>query len=414
MSTQVFPSTAQCPGIDISISRQVDWGDVIIQEAVTGQEVRVARRIYPRRMFELKFNFLRSSTLASFRPSVLELQTFEGFFNNRQGMFDSFLWTDPDDNATTTSQLFGSGDGVTQNFQLQRSLGGFSEPVFAPILTSSTTTIIYKTDWQGKQVQYTVPRTNYVVFSDIPSAAFFGASSVASTNNLAPDGSLTGMSLIENSSNNQHLMGIVAHNTSTNTSYTFSMFMKAGTRQYAALTAQGQSAYVYFDLVNGTLAPSSIFPGNPPSSQFGQIQQAPGGWFRCSITFIPTDANNTDQYGLIASSTSGSAFYVGNGTGTILMWGPMVENSTQYSPTPTSYIPTSTGGTITVTDYSINGWGSTAPGLVEFGTAPAVGAFLSADIAYNYPVRFADDKMTFERFVNLIYENKKVGFESLI
>lgn len=135
MSTQVFPSTAQCPGLDITITRTVEW-NTTVQEAVSGKETRVAKRQFPRREFGLKFNFLRSSTLAVGKPSNLELQTFEGFFNNRLGMEDSFLWTDPEDNSIL-GQTIGTGDSTGVSFQLYRALGGFVEPIYAPnVLTN--------------------------------------------------------------------------------------------------------------------------------------------------------------------------------------------------------------------------------------------------------------------------------------
>jgi uncharacterized protein (TIGR02217 family) len=211
VSTQIFPSTSQCPGIDISISRTVEW-DTIVQEAVSGKEVRIARRQYPRREFQLKFNFLRSSTLAGFNPTVNELATFEGFFNSRQGMFDSFLWKDPDDNSVT-NQFIGTGDGVTASFITFRTYGGFAEPVYAPTAFSNVT----------------------------------------------------------------------------------------------------------------------------------------------------------------VGSTS-----------------------------------------LTSTQYSVASWGSTSPGLFTFSTAPPAGQNVTASFTYNWPVHFLDDKMTFDRFVNLIYEGKKVSFKTII
>lgn len=124
MSTQVFPSLSAIPGLNIKITRNVTW-DTIVQEAVSGKETRVARRQYPRRQFTLTYNFLRSST------TWLELQTLEGFFNGRQGMFDSFLWSDPEDNGSS-NYTFAQGDSTTINFQLQRNWGSFVEPVYAP------------------------------------------------------------------------------------------------------------------------------------------------------------------------------------------------------------------------------------------------------------------------------------------
>ena len=144
MSTQIFPTPSALPGIDISISRKVAW-DTITQQAVSGKETRVARRIYPIREFGLKFNFLRSSTI------WLELQQLEGFFNARQGMYDSFLWTDPDDNAVLAQGL-GQGNGVATLFQLVRPFGGFAEPIYAP----NTVTNVYFDSTAQSSTTYTV------------------------------------------------------------------------------------------------------------------------------------------------------------------------------------------------------------------------------------------------------------------
>jgi hypothetical protein len=45
------------------------------------------------------------------------------------GGFDTFLFTDPDDNAVA-AQTFGVGDGDQDAFQLVRTLGSFTEPVY--------------------------------------------------------------------------------------------------------------------------------------------------------------------------------------------------------------------------------------------------------------------------------------------
>jgi uncharacterized protein (TIGR02217 family) len=62
------------------------------------------------------------------------LQTLIGFYNARQGQFDDWLYSDPDD-SSVTAQQFGVGDGVTTSFQLVRTFGGFSEPVTALVST---------------------------------------------------------------------------------------------------------------------------------------------------------------------------------------------------------------------------------------------------------------------------------------
>ena len=56
------------------------------------------------------------------------MQTLLGFFLQCQGQFGTFLYIDPSDNAVT-AQLIATGDGVTTVFPLQRTIGGFTEPV---------------------------------------------------------------------------------------------------------------------------------------------------------------------------------------------------------------------------------------------------------------------------------------------
>lgn len=143
MSTQVFPTI---PGLDIVIHRTPAW-TTLIQEAVSGKETRVARRLFPRRTWELTVNFLRMST------SFSEFQNLEAFFNNRAGAYDSFLYADGDDNSVT-SQALGLTNGTSTSYQLARSYGGFSEPMYAPnsvsnvYISGATSTVAYTvTGW---------------------------------------------------------------------------------------------------------------------------------------------------------------------------------------------------------------------------------------------------------------------------
>jgi hypothetical protein len=132
MSSQVFPTLA---GIGWSVKRLSSW-KTRVQEAISGKETRLADWSSPRWSYELVFDFLRQANAnqqsASFAGQTYnEFAQLAGFFNARQGMFDSFLFTDPDDN-TVASQPLGAGDGATLAFQLVRAFGGFAEPVLAP------------------------------------------------------------------------------------------------------------------------------------------------------------------------------------------------------------------------------------------------------------------------------------------
>ena len=93
-----------------------------------------------------------------------------GFFLSVQGGFQTFLFDDPTDDAVSTEQQFGTGDGTTTSFQLGRTLisGGFFEPIVAP----NTVTGI----WLGGVLQspsnYTVDAaTGIVTFTTAPPAS---------------------------------------------------------------------------------------------------------------------------------------------------------------------------------------------------------------------------------------------------
>lgn len=97
-----------------------------VRRSVSGREQRASFQQFPLYSFSLPFEFLRDLAVSP------DAQTLIGFFMARQGSFDSFLYADPDDNSVTDMQ-FGTGDGVTKDFQLVRSYGAggftFAEPV---------------------------------------------------------------------------------------------------------------------------------------------------------------------------------------------------------------------------------------------------------------------------------------------
>ncbi len=125
MSSSVFPALA---GIGWSVKRAEMW-KTRTQSAISGKETRIADWSYPRHHWSLAFDFLRQGSLSG--TTYSEFASLAGFFNLRQGSYDSFLYTDPDDNAAT-AQALGIGDGTTTAFQLVRSFGGFVEPILAP------------------------------------------------------------------------------------------------------------------------------------------------------------------------------------------------------------------------------------------------------------------------------------------
>jgi len=88
--------------------------------------------------FELTFDGLDATATAQYGGlGAQSLQSMMGLFLQCQGQYGAFLFYDATD-YRVSGQLFGTGDGTTTSFQLARSLGGFNEPVIAPV-TSATT-----------------------------------------------------------------------------------------------------------------------------------------------------------------------------------------------------------------------------------------------------------------------------------
>lgn len=122
MSNSVFPNLI---GEEWDIKRSQIWGGTTVQESVAGKRYSVQNWSSPRYQWQLSFSYLDSA------PSIGDLQTLMGFFDKLGGRYDTFLYTDKDDNSVT-GQGIGTGDGATTNFQLVRSWGGYVAPVLAP------------------------------------------------------------------------------------------------------------------------------------------------------------------------------------------------------------------------------------------------------------------------------------------
>lgn len=155
MSNAVFPSM---PGIKWGSVKTPMWSTKV-QKAASGRELRAAYFSYPLYKFSLSYEVLRSGALA-------ELQTLVGFFNARQGSFDSFCYQDPEDNTVTAQQFAVAVAGQTQ-YQLVRSYGGYVEPVLA---LNGAPAIYVGGVLQTPGTHYTVSSLGLVTFIAQPAA----------------------------------------------------------------------------------------------------------------------------------------------------------------------------------------------------------------------------------------------------
>jgi len=116
------PVNTALPGLEFSIHK-VPMFKTNIKEAASGAETRNSLSEYPRWRFEMSYEFLEDSTGAE-----SSLKTILGFFLQRHGAYDSWLFKDPDDYLAVNSYCM-TTDGVTTQFPFRRDMGGYAEKV---------------------------------------------------------------------------------------------------------------------------------------------------------------------------------------------------------------------------------------------------------------------------------------------
>jgi uncharacterized protein (TIGR02217 family) len=156
MAPPVFPTML---GLAFPVVKRDLWS-TLKQDAISGKGTRVQLWTFPRYQWELTFSMLRGAN------SYTELQSLLGFINSVGGAAQCFYYSDPSD-GTATNQNFGTGDGTTTTFQLARTLGGFSEPVQSPAVSSvavnGTTTSAFSLGTAGLVTFSTAPAVSAVL-----------------------------------------------------------------------------------------------------------------------------------------------------------------------------------------------------------------------------------------------------------
>jgi hypothetical protein len=145
-------------------------------------------------------------------------------------------------------------------------------------------------------------------------------SSITANIVVAPDGTMTGDKLVENTDTNAHLITqVVPLGGSVDSSaYNISVYVKAGERTRIRLrdVQQTTTGSTTFDLITGTVVTGT-----------GTITAAGNDWYRCTI--FPLKNNSTSsgvEFTLVESGTTVS--YTGDGTSGIFLWGAQLVQGT--------------------------------------------------------------------------------------
>ena len=163
VSNSIFPAL---PGLAWNITRSPRFATKV-QQAVGGRVVTTSFQPYPVWSWTLSFEFLRT-----YKPVVgsqfTEWQRLVGFFEARQGAFDSFLFDDPEDDGVSAQDL-GVGDGANKNFQLSRTLGGFNEPIYNLNRIGAITFKVYVNGAvKTEGVDFSISATGLITFVTAP------------------------------------------------------------------------------------------------------------------------------------------------------------------------------------------------------------------------------------------------------
>lgn len=161
----------------------------------------------------------------------------------------------------------------------------------------------------------------------------------------APDGTLTGEKLVENTSNSTHFLRVSVLARAL-TTYTQSVYLKVGERNRVQIQMYGNSGGSTLDINLGTQTVTSAGGYGGWTSPSGTITDVGNGWYRISHTVTTNSGLTSFTFGIFLLDNSGVGSYTGDGTSGVYVWGAQLEQRssvTAYTPTTTqpitNYIP---------------------------------------------------------------------------
>jgi hypothetical protein len=190
-------------------------------------------------------------------------------------------------------------------------------------------------------------------------------SSVTANTIVAPDGTLTGDKIVENTANGVHdVRRIVA--ASASTAYTQSVYVKAAERTRGELQMFGNSggSTVTFNLTAGTV--TVVGPYGGWASTSATITNVGNGWYRVTHTATTNAGLTVFNSTFNTQNAAGSGSYTGDGYSGIFIWGAQLESgsfSTSYIATVASAV-TRSADAASMTGANFSSWYNAAEGTL--------------------------------------------------
>lgn len=168
------------------------------------------------------------------------------------------------------------------------------------------------------------------------------AATVTDNAATSPDGTVDADKLVEDTSTAVHYVAVAF--TVSVTTYTMSVYAKAGERNWLRLSNGTDNQAAWFDVANGAV-------GVTYGAVTPRITSAGGGWYRCSVTFTPSSAGGK-TLSMFLGSGNDVPSYAGTAGNGMFLWGAQLEVGAY----PSSYIPTTTAtATRNADNISISG-----------------------------------------------------------
>jgi hypothetical protein len=177
-------------------------------------------------------------------------------------------------------------------------------------------------DYDGSSVTAVQPiARNLLLYSEEFDNAYWTKTRSSITTNAAtaPDGTVTADKLVEDSSNNSHIVSSTSVASLTSTAYTGSVYIKAGERTFSQVQVimGGVNTYAIVNLSNGAIGTVT------GDGSFSAVNVG-NGWYRISVTFTTSSIASGQLFVYPASSATTFA-YQGDGNSGVFIWGAQIE-----------------------------------------------------------------------------------------